>query len=335
MPASAGQDARAGGVVRLARELAERRRVLGDARARAHIHSSIAPAAKTPPSSAYSISPSMRQATVGSSPPGGLRHAARRRGRARRRRCRRSPSPGPGTTQPAPGERRLLVDDLAAQRQLDRPARHAAACRARPPCRGSRGSTSIGTPKHLAAGTGRSPGVPSALQLRARRGGGVGGEAGAEPVAEERVDGAHPQRARPRAPAATVVVVLAAARRAWRRRSRGRSGRPLRSLDLVLAVARAVEDLLRALVLPDDDRASAARRVSASQASTDSPWWSSPQATTSPSARRRAARRRRRRPRRASRSPSCSTQPASRVAVDLVAPRLARPAAAARRRARP
>ena len=36
-----------------------------------HIHSSIAPAANTPPSIAYSMRPSMRQATVGSSPPDG------------------------------------------------------------------------------------------------------------------------------------------------------------------------------------------------------------------------------------------------------------------------
>ena len=86
-----------------------------------HIHSSIAPAAKTPPSSAYSTLPSMLQATVGSRPPAGSGTLLPDVGEHEH--------PGPvGRLHAArldargPGQGGLLVDDLATEGQLDGPA---------------------------------------------------------------------------------------------------------------------------------------------------------------------------------------------------------------------
>ena len=85
-------------------------------------HSSIAPAANTPPSSAYSMRPAIVQATVGSSPPAGRGDLLAD--------VREDEHPGPvgglhtaGNDGARSGERRLLVDGLAAQPQLGGPAR--------------------------------------------------------------------------------------------------------------------------------------------------------------------------------------------------------------------
>ena len=150
------------------------------------------------------------------------------------------------------GERRLLVDDLAAERQLDRPALVRAACRARRPCRESRAARPSGTPK-ISQRRSSKPGPVDPLQLRPRGGRGVGGEARAEPVAEERVDRAHPQ---PAVVAGLLDVVVVAQQPGELGGGEvGVEGQPAELLDLVLLVGQLVEDLLGALVLPDDDRA--------------------------------------------------------------------------------
>jgi hypothetical protein len=69
-PRQGWQHARTGRAVGRARERAERRGSAARPSSR-HIQSSIAPAAKTPPSIAYSIRSPIRHATVGSRPPAG------------------------------------------------------------------------------------------------------------------------------------------------------------------------------------------------------------------------------------------------------------------------
>ncbi len=116
-------------------------------------------------------------------------------------------------------------------------------------------------------------GVPlRRAELRARRGRGVGREAGAQAVAEERVDGAHPSGAGLDRVGDVVVVLKQpgelAGREVWV------EGHPASLPDLVGPTLgfEPVEDLLGALVLPGDDRGQRARPLSASHASTDSPW---------------------------------------------------------------
>ena len=156
-------------------------------------HSSIAPAANTPPSSAYSVRPAIVQATVGSSPPAGLGDLLAD--------VREHEHPGPvGGLHTAwndgarSGERRLLVDGLAAQPQLGGPARVSQ----RAELAGGLANLRQDLERHAECRAQRGiegAGRVDALQLGPRRGGRVGGEPGSEAVAEERVDRAHPQGA--------------------------------------------------------------------------------------------------------------------------------------------
>ena len=122
----------------------------------------------------------------------------------------------PGDHAAGAGERGLLVDHAGGQRQVAG-QRSWRSTPSSPTLSPTSASASVGTPKLLA-----QPRVPALVaepvELCARRGRGVGGEAGAEPVGEPRVDVAEPQR---RAPAPRRS---AAARPACRRRSTGRAG---------------------------------------------------------------------------------------------------------------
>ena len=90
------------------------------------------------------------------------------------------------------GQGGLLVDDLAAEGQLDRPAlvpqRAELAGRV-----AHLGQHLDRYPEDLAQPRVEAPGVPIRMELGPRGGRGLGGEAGAEPVAEERVHRPHPQ----------------------------------------------------------------------------------------------------------------------------------------------
>ena len=114
------------------------------------------------------------------------------------------------------------------------------------------GRTSIGTPKtwHRA---GSKPGLPSVWSWVREIGRAVGGEARAEAIAEERIDSAHPEPARLLRLLHGLVVLEQPGELG--RGEVGVEGQAALLLDLVLPVGQAVEDLLRALVLPDDDRA--------------------------------------------------------------------------------
>ena len=185
----------------------------------------------------------------------------------------------PGHDAARAGERRLLVDDLAAQRQLHRPRVVAQRRRARPRCRARRAARRAGTPKRSHS-HGSKPGVPSACScVRDAVEASVAKPAPSR-GAQERVDGAHAQRAgvaRPRDRRRRAR----AARRAWRPRSTGRTagrcapGSPPRRR--ARRSSTSCERLSCQTTIGDSGAP-----VSASQASTDSPWWSSPQATTSP-----------------------------------------------------
>ncbi len=149
-----------------------------------------------------------------------------------------------------PGQRRLLVDDLPAQRQLDRPrlvAQHAQLA-------GGLAHLGQHVERHAEqlAQARVEAGCAERVQLRARGGRGVGREARAEPVAEERVDGPHAQGAGV-AGALHAVVVLEQPGELGGGEV-GVEGQAAALLDLRLVLAQAVEHLLRALVLPDDDR---------------------------------------------------------------------------------
>ena len=108
-----------------------------------------------------------------------------------------------------------------------------------------------GTPK-----TSSSVWIPlGRAELGARRGRRVGGEPGAEPIAEERVDRPEPRPSRPRPPWRPRRRSRAA-RRASRRRSTGRAASrwPSGSRSALPVRLEPVQDLLRSLVLPGDDR---------------------------------------------------------------------------------
>ena len=140
------------------------------------------------------VRPSMRPGHGGQQAAGGLRHLVAHVGEHEDARCRRWPSPAPAPRSPTPASAACWSTTCAAQRQLDRPARGGAACPSSPALSRTSGSTSGGTPNRSHS-HGSKPGVPRRVQLGARGRRGVGGEAGAEPVAQERVDGAHAQRA--------------------------------------------------------------------------------------------------------------------------------------------
>jgi hypothetical protein len=151
---------------------------------------------------------------------------------------------------PCARERGLLVDDLGCERQLDWPgvvtqdpkladrvAHRRQHVRRHP--------ESLAQPR---VERGRAEGV----ELRARSGRGVGREAGAEPVAQERVDGAHPEGSGVARPHHALVVPEQPCQLA--RREVGIERQAAAAADLLLAGGEPSEDLLRALVLPDDDR---------------------------------------------------------------------------------
>ena len=161
-------------------------------------HSSSAPAVNTPPSSAHSTSP-VDAPGDGRQQPAAPAPAARRpRSRARTRRCRRWPWRGPARR--SRRRRARPAGRRSARAAAARPARRdGAACPGRRRCPRSPAARSRGTPK-MSSSAGSQSGAP---ELRARGGRRVGGESGAEPVAQERVDRAHAQRAAPRERART------------------------------------------------------------------------------------------------------------------------------------
>jgi hypothetical protein len=151
---------------------------------------------------------------------------------------------------PCARERGLLVDDLSPERQLDRPG-----LVTQDPELADRvadGRQHIhGHPEPLAQ-PGVEAGRAEGMELRARRGRGIGREAGAEPIAQERVDRAHPQGASVARSRHAVVVPQQPSELA--RREVGVERQAAAAADLVLAPGEPVQDRLRALVLPDDDR---------------------------------------------------------------------------------
>ena len=165
-----------------------------------HIHSSIAPAAKTPPSSAYSTLPSILQATVGSSPPAGSGTPSPT--------CASTKTPvpevaftRPGSTQAAPA-RAACWSTVWPRKGARRASSRASGCRARRRCRASRAARPSGS---------RTSRRAARRRLRACRSAGAGSarrwpvrwRSRAEPVAEEGVDGAHPQPCPPPGPSCT------------------------------------------------------------------------------------------------------------------------------------
>ena len=216
-----------------------------------HSHSSIAPAANTPPSSAYSVRPAIVQATVGSRPPAGRRDLLAD--------VREHEHPGPvGGLDPAgndgagSGERRLLVDGLPAQAQLGRPARVASVPSSPAVSRSSRQHLGRDAERRAQRGV-EGAGRVDALQLGPGRGGRVGGEPGAQAIAEERVDRAHPQGAGVARGRHLVGVLQQPGELGGG--EVGIVGKAARLLDRLLVARQPVEHLLRPLVLPDDDRA--------------------------------------------------------------------------------
>ena len=141
------------------------------------------------------------------------------------------------------------------------------------------GSTSSGTPKSLAQPRVEARGAER-VQLRSRGGRGVGREAGAEAVAEERVDRPHPQR--PRLAALCTTSSCSSSQASLRGREVGVERQPAAALDLLLAGRRGGRAPPASACPARRRSGSSGSPLSASQASTDSPWWSSPQATISP-----------------------------------------------------
>ena len=253
---------------------------------------------------------------------GGARDVLARRGRGRTRRSRRSPSPGRARRSPRPPAPPAGRPPGAQQRQLDRPVGSWRSVPSSPGAVADLAAAPRAGRRSARTARGPSRASPSRLQLRARGGRGVGGEARPEPVAQERVDRAHPQRAGVAAPAGPLRS-CSSSHASLPAEKYGSSGSPLRSRISSSSRAQPVEHLLRALVLPDHDRATAARR---SRRPTRAP--------TRPGGRARTRRPRRvgvreqlarPPPRRAASDPrTVLLHPACpRVAVHLVAPRLA------------
>ena len=194
-----------------------------------HIHSSIAPAANTPPSIAYSIRPSIRHATVGRRPP--------RRARRDSRRVPEHEHPRAVGGLHAAGAHAAAPASAACWSTTWPHSRSSAgqeSCRSAPSSPAvsrTSGSTSGGTPNSSHRRSSK-PGVPR-VELGARRGGVVGGEARAEPVAQERVDRAHAERAGVARPLATALLVLEQPRELRGGEVRV-EGQPAERLDLLL-----------------------------------------------------------------------------------------------------
>ena len=146
-------------------------------------------------------------------------------------------------------ESRLLVDEARAQRELDGPrvvVERAEVAR-RVHDLGQRAARHAEDLEQRRVPLGRA-------ELGARCGRGVGCEAGAQPVAEERVDRAQPRRARFDRLGHLVIVLQEPGE--LPRREVGVERHPAELPDLVGAPLglEPVEDLLRSLVLPGDDR---------------------------------------------------------------------------------
>ena len=268
-----------------------------------HIHSSIAPAANTPPSIAYSTWPSTLQATVGSSPPAG-------RGTSVAGMSEHEHPGAVGGLDPAgnhaarAGQGRLLVHHLTAEGQLDRPG--VVAQRAELAHRVAYLGQHVRRHAEQLAEAGAEAGPAERVQLHAGQRGRLGGKAGAQPVAEERVDRAHAERSGIACSRHRLVIL----------EQPGELGS--REVGVEGEAAAAPVSRPRARRgdrAPAESACPATRRsdcsgspLSASQASTDSPWWSRPHPTTSPgasasssaTASTTAA---------STSSPSCSTQP--------------------------
>ena len=149
------------------------------------------------------------------------------------------------------GQRGLLVDGLAGERELDRPARGGASP-ARRPCRAPRAAPRAARRRaRTARGRSRACRARAAAcarrwrhRWRSRRPGGRTGTSRRCPCA-----------ACPASRARCDRVVVLEQPGELRGREVGVEGQAAAALDLLLAVADAVENLLRALVLPHDDRA--------------------------------------------------------------------------------
>ena len=156
----------------------------------------------------------------------------------------------PGHDAARAGQRGLLIHHLAAQPQLDRP--RVVAQRAELAGGVAHLGQDVGWHAEQLTQVLVEAGRAEPVELRARGGGVVGGEAGPEPVAQERVDGAHPQRAGVARALHRLVVLEQPGELGGG--EVGVERQPAERLDLLLRVAHPVEHLLRALVLPDHDR---------------------------------------------------------------------------------
>jgi hypothetical protein len=149
------------------------------------------------------------------------------------------------------GQRGLLVHHLPAQPQLGGPGRvaqHAELARGVAHVR-----QHVERHAEQLAQAGVETGPPERVELGARGGRGVGGEARAEPVAEERVDRAHAQGAGVSRPLDALLALEQPGELGGG--EVGVEGQPAQLADLVLVLREPVEHLLRALVLPHDDGA--------------------------------------------------------------------------------
>ena len=206
---------------------------------------------------------------------------------------------------PGAGERRLLVDGLPAEAQLGRPARVAAGRRARRRCRGSRGARRSGR-RSVSQSAGSQP--AASIRCSCVRDAVEGSVAKPAPRRSHRNESTVPMRSVPASRARRRRRRARAARRASRRRSTGRTGSPLAALTSSSRSAEPVEHLLRALVLPDDDRAQRLARSRRPRRAPTRPGGRARRrrprpgasASTSPIASTTAA---------STSSPSCSTQP--------------------------
>ena len=185
----------------------------------------------------------------------------------------------PGTTQPVPASAACWSTSRGAQRQLPATARWRSVPRS-PTVSSIRGQRPRRARRTSRTATGRSR-APRARESCMRDAvDGVGREAGAEPVAQERVERAEPQRAGVARGLHRSSVLQHPGQ--LRGREVGVDRQPAARLDLVLVRrsagrAPAGERLSCHTTIGDSGSP-----VSASQAITDSPWWSSPHATTSP-----------------------------------------------------
>ena len=203
----------------------------------------------TPPSSAHSTRSPIRQATVGQQAAARPWVARRPRGRARRRRCRRWPSPARARRSPAPASAACW----SGQRARSGSSTGHESCRSTPRSPAVSCDRGQGLGRHVEDLEQRRVELGRA-ELRPRRGRRIGGEPGAEPVAEERVDRAQPQGAGVARPANRLVVLEQPAQLARREVGVERQAAALAHLVRASIGLEPVQHLLGALVLPGDDR---------------------------------------------------------------------------------